>query len=281
MCENRKEFSIVRMAKVLNVFISGYYKWMSRINMPPNERELENIKLLEEIKEIYYRYRGVFGSRKITAIINAGREKKINHKRVERLMRENGFFSRTHKKYRITTDSKHDYMIADNLLNRNFETTAPGQKMVSDTTVVETGEGDLYAAAILDLHGRMPVGLAMDRRNNRFLVMDAFKDMLTRGCVFDGCILHSDRGSTYASYDYRRLIDQYGYICSMSRKGDCWDNAPMECFWGKMKEEWLKKKYDTIAEAKHDIYEYVWSFYPNQRPHQSNGYLTPAEYYRL
>lgn len=197
MCENRKEFSIVRMAKVLNVSISGYYKWMSRINMPPNERELENIKLLEEIKEIYYRYRGVFGSRKITAIINAGREKKINHKRVERLMRENGFFSRTHKKYRITTDSKHDYMIADNLLNRNFETTAPGQKMVSDTTVVETGEGDLYAAAILDLHGRMPVGLAMDRRNNRFLVMDAFKDMLTRGCVFDGCILHSDRGSTY------------------------------------------------------------------------------------
>lgn len=281
MCENRKEFSIVRMVKVLNVSISGYYKWMSRINMPPNERELENIKLLEEIKEIYYRYRGVFGSRKITAIINAGREKKINHKRVERLMRENGFFSRTHKKYRITTDSKHDYMIADNLLNRNFETTAPGQKMVSDTTVVETGEGDLYAAAILDLHGRMPVGLAMDRRNNRFLVMDAFKDMLTRGCVFDGCILHSDRGSTYASYDYRRLIDQYGYICSMSRKGDCWDNAPMECFWGKMKEEWLKKKYDTIAEAKHDIYEYVWSFYPNQRPHQSNGYLTPAEYYRL
>lgn len=281
MCENRKEFSIVRMAKVLNVSISGYYKWMSRINMPPNERELENIKLLEEIKEIYYRYRGVFGSRKITAIINVGREKKINHKRVERLMRENGFFSRTHKKYRIMTDSKHDYMIADNLLNRNFETTAPGQKMVSDTTVVETGEGDLYAAAILDLHGRMPVGLAMDRRNNRFLVMDAFKDMLTRGCVFDGCILHSDRGSTYASYDYRRLIDQYGYICSMSRKGDCWDNAPMECFWGKMKEEWLKKKYDTIAEAKHDIYEYVWSFYPNQRPHQSNGYLTPAEYYRL
>lgn len=281
MCENREEFSIVRMAKVLNVSISGYYKWMSGINMPPNERELENIKLLEEIKEIYYRYRGVFGSRKITAIINAGREKKINHKRVERLMRENGFFSRTHKKYRITTDSKHDYMIADNLLNRNFETTAPGQKMVSDTTVVETGEGDLYAAAILDLHGRMPVGLAMDRRNNRFLVMDAFKDMLTRGCVFDGCILHSDRGSTYASYDYRRLIDQYGYICSMSRKGDCWDNAPMECFWGKMKEEWLKKKYDTIAEAKHDIYEYVWSFYPNQRPHQSNGYLTPAEYYRL
>lgn len=248
--------------------------------MPPTEQELENMELFTEIKEIYYRFKGAFGSRKITAIINSRREKKVNHKRVERIMRENGLFSRTHKKYRITTDSDHDYMIADNLIDRDFETTELGQKMVSDTTVVETGEGDLYAAAILDLYGRMPVGLAMGRRNNRFLVMDAFKDMLTRGCVFPGCILHSDRGSTYASYDYRRLIDRYGYLCSMSRKGDCWDNAPMECFWGKMKEEWLKEKYATIAEAKHDIYEYFWSFYPNERPHQSNGYLTPAEYCR-
>ena len=150
--------------------------------------------------------------------------------------------------------------------------------MVSDTTVVETGEGDLYAAAILDLYGRLPVGLSMGRHNDRFLVMDAFKDMLVRGCVYPGCILHSDRGATYASYDYRRLIDHYGYICSMSAKGDCWDNAPMESFWGKMKEEWLMDKYDTIAEAKRDIYEYVWSFYPNERPHQSNGYQTPSEY---
>ena len=113
-------------------------------------------------------------------------------KRSTTVMRENGLFSRTHKKYRITTDSNHDYMIADNLIDRDFETTEPGQKMVSDTTVVETGEGDLYAAAILDLYGRMPVGLAMGRRNNRFLVMDAFKDMLVRGCVFqrfDLCVL--------------------------------------------------------------------------------------------
>ena len=277
---HREEFSIVRMARVLNVSESGYHKWRVQTLMPPTEQELENMELLAEIKEIYYRSRGVFGSRKITAIINSRREKKVNHKRVERIMRENGLFSRTHKKYRITTDSNHDYMIADNLIDRDFETTEPGQKMVSDTTVVETGEGDLYAAAILDLYGRMPVGLAMGRRNNRFLVMDAFKDMLVRGCVFPGCILHSDRGSTYASYDYRRLIDRYGYLCSMSRKGDCWDNAPMECFWGKMKEEWLKEKYDTIAEAKHDIYEYFWSFYPNERPHQSNGYMTPAEYCR-
>jgi len=162
---HREEFSIVRMARVLDVSESGYHKWRVRTMMPPTEQEVENMKLLAEIKEIYYRSRGIFGSRKTTAIINSRREKKVNHKRVERLMRESGLFSRTHKKYRITTDSDHDYMIADNLIDRDFETTEPGQKMVSDTTVVETKEGDLYAAAILDLHGRMPVGLAMGRRN--------------------------------------------------------------------------------------------------------------------
>ena len=277
---HKEEFSIARMARVLNVSESGYHRWVRRKAAPPTEHELEDMRLLEEIRQIYYGSRGVFGSRKITRLLNKGRTKKVNHKRVERLMRENGLFSKTHKRYRCTTDSDHDLAVADNLLNRDFEASGPGQKMVSDTTVVETGEGDVYVAAILDLYGRLPMGLAMGRKNDRFLVMDAFKDMITRDCIYPGCILHSDRGSTYASYDYRRLIDSYGYLCSMSRKGDCWDNAPMECFWGKMKEEWLKDKYDTIAEAKRDIYEYVWSFYPNERPHQTNGYLTPAEYYR-
>ena len=275
---HKEEFSIARMARVLNVSESGYHRWVRRKAAPPTEHELEDMRLLEEIRQIYYGARGVFGSRKVTKILNKGRAKNVNHKRVERLMRGNGLFSKTHKRYRCTTDSDHDLVVADNLLDRDFEASEPGQKMVSDTTVVETGEGDVYAAAILDLYGRFPMGLAMGRKNDRFLVMDAFKDMITRDCIYPGCILHSDRGSTYASYDYRRLIDSYGYLCSMSRKGDCWDNAPMECFWGKMKEEWLKDKYDTIAEAKRDIYEYVWGFYPNERPHQTNGYLTPAEY---
>ena len=275
---NKEEFSIVRMARVLNVSESGYHKWRKRKESPPTERDKDDECLLQEIKDIYYGSRGSYGSRKITRIINKNRTHRVNHKRVERVMRENGLYSRVFRKYRITTDSNHDMMIADNLIDRDFEVEEPGQKMVSDTTVVETGEGDLYAAAILDLYGRLPVGLSMGRHNDRFLVMDAFKDMLIRGCVYPGCILHSDRGSTYASYDYRRLIDHYGYICSMSAKGDCWDNAPMESFWGKMKEEWLMDKYDTIAEAKRDIYEYVWSFYPNERPHQSNGYQTPSEY---
>ena len=280
MREHRHEHSIARMAKVLKVSESGYYKWLRQLESPLTDKEKEDLEITKEIYDIYRSSKGSYGSRKVTVILNRNRQKRINHKRVERIMKECALFSWTCKRFVCTTDSEHDEPIADNLIDRDFETTEPGQKMVSDTTVVETGEGDLYAAAILDLYGRMPVGLAMGRRNNRFLVMDAFKDMLVRGCVFPGCILHSDRGSTYASYDYRRLIDRYGYLCSMSRKGDCWDNAPMDCFWGKMKEEWLKEKYATIAEAKHDIYEYFWSFYPNERPHQSNGYMTPAEYCR-
>ena len=117
-------------------------------------------------------------------------------------------------------------------------------------------------------------------RNDKKLVMDAFDDMIMRGCGKPGCIIHSDRGSTYCATEYRQLISKHDFLCSMSRKGDCWDNAPMESFWGKMKSEWLSDKYDTIQQAKRDVYEYVWHFYPKERPHETFGYLTPDEFYR-
>ena len=267
------------MAKVLGASESGYYKWLDRLNSPPSRKELEDMDLAREIKNIFQSSRGSYGSRKVTSRLNKGRQTPVNHKRVERLMGEYGLCSKTCNKYRYTTDSDHDEAIADNLLARDFTAEGPNEKMVSDTTVISTKEGDLYAAGIIDLYGRMPVGLAMSKNNDRFLTMDALKDMLSRGCGTKGCILHSDRGSTYAAKDYRTLMDENDLLCSMSRKGDCWDNAPMESFWGKMKSEWLKSKYDTIAEAKRDIYEYVWHFYPRERPHAANGYLTPLEYY--
>lgn len=258
---------------------SGYYKWLERLSAPPSPKELEDMDLAREITSIFRRSRGSYGSRKVTRKLNDGREKKVNHKRVERIMGEYGLFSRVCKNFRCTTDSDHDEAIADNLLDRDFTASGPNEKMVSDTTVVATKQGDLYAAGIIDLFGRMPVGLAMSPRNDSKLVMDALDDMTSRGLGASGCIMHSDRGSTYASKAYRIMLSQHGLLCSMSRKGDCWDNAPMESFWGKMKAEWLKPKYDTIEEAKRDIYEYVWHFYPRERPHESNGYLTPLEYY--
>lgn len=267
------------MAKVINASESGYYKWLARCSAPLTEKEQEDIDLAKEILSIFKGSRGSYGVRKVTKKLNEKREKNVNHKRVQRLMNEYGLFSKVGKRYVCTTDSEHDEVIADNLLGRDFTASEPNEKMVSDTTVVATRQGDLYAAGILDLYGRMPVGLAMGLKNDRFLTMDALNDMVSRGHGGEGCIMHSDRGSTYASKDYRKLLSKNGLLCSMSGKGDCWDNAPMESFWGKMKSEWLKKKYDTIAEAKRDIYEYVWHFYPRERPHAANGYLTPLEYY--
>ena len=279
MREHRHEHSIARMAKVLKVSESGYYKWLRQLESPLTEKEKEDLEITKEIYDIYRSSKGSYGSRKVTVILNRNRQKRINHKRVERIMKECALFSRTCKRFVCTTDSEHDEPIADNLIDRDFSVDAPDRKMVSDTTVVATDQGNLYVAGILDLYGRIPVGMAMSLHNDRFLVMDALNDMLCRGCGSPGCIIHSDRGSTYCSQEYRKLLSRQGFICSMSRKGDCWDNAPMESFWGKMKSEWLKKKYRTINEAKRDIYEYVWHFYPRKRPHESIGYSTPYEYY--
>ncbi len=275
MYEYRETFHTVRMAKVLKVSESGYYKWLRCREAVPGAKEVSDRLLGEEIDKIFRESRGSYGSRKITAVLR--RTRTVNHKRVERLMKEHGLFSRTRRQYIVTTDSGHGEPVAENLLRRDFHADHPDEKMVSDTTVVQTSQGNLYVAAILDLYGRMPVGMAMSRNNDRRLVMDALQDMLIRGRGKKGCIVHSDRGSTYASGEYRQLLERHGLVCSMSRKGDCWDNAPMECFWGKMKHEWLKPRYKHIDEAARDIYEYVWDFYPYVRPHEALGYATPME----
>lgn len=275
---HRYEHGIARMAKVLEVSESGYYKWMKKLNGPLTEKEMEDLELTREIYDIFKKYHGIFGARKITVLLNKGRKESVNHKRVERIMSENMLYAKTSKRYVKTTDSDHDEPIADNLVARDFLANAPDQKFLSDTTVVATDKGYLYVAVILDLYGRIPVGLAMSTRNDKHLVMDALEDMLIRGRGGKDAWIHSDRGSTYCSEAYRNMLIANGLICSMSRKGDCWDNAPMESFWGKMKTEWMQKKYATIEAAKRDIYEYVWSFYPKQRPHASLGYLTPVEY---
>lgn len=276
MWKHRDEYSIARMAKVLGVSESGYYRWLSR---KPSKRAEEDLVLVEEIAEIFYASHRIFGSRKITSIMRS-RGRLINHKRVERLMNEYCMKSRVCKQYNSFTEPGDGNNIKDNLLKRDFSVTGPDQKMVSDTTGIRTKEGWLYVAGILDLCGRIPVGMATGPRNDTELVSTAFRDMRRRGHGGNGCILHSDRGSTYSSGEYQELISSSDMLSSMSRKGDCWDNAPMESFWGKMKLEFVDKTYDTLGEARSAVYEYVWSFYTNLRPHAANGYLTPAEYYK-
>ena len=280
MYVHRNEFHVDRMAKVMQVSQSGYYKWVRKLEAPPTEKELEDQALKDKIFELFRQSKGSYGSRKITSLINEEWKSAVNHKRVERIMRENDLFSRTAKKYDCLTDSDHEYPISDNILNRDFTASGPNQKMVSDTTEIDTDEGKLYVAGILDLYGRMPAGLAISTHNDRYLVMQALEDALARGFRGKGCLIHSDRGSTYCCEEYQKLLQKNGFVCSMSRKGNCWDNAPMESFWGKMKTEWLQSRYRTRKEAIRDIYEYVWSFYIYQRPHEAIHYLTPHQYWQ-
>lgn len=274
---NRRQYQVAKMAEWLHVSRSGYYAWRKRY---PGMRELENRKLLELIREIFDDSRQSYGSKKITHEINNQFNKPVNHKRIERIMKENGIRSKVTKKYKATTNSHHSLPVADNILNREFHADAPGQKMVSDITYIPTEEGWLYLAGVMDLCGQKLIGVAMDSRMTKQLCMDALQDAINHTPDTQGCILHSDRGSQYCSLAYQEMAKKHGFITSMSRKGNCWDNAPMESFWGKLKQEWLNGQYfKTRAEAKSAVFEYIWIFYNRKRIHESNGYITPEAYY--
>ena len=196
-------------------------------------------------------------------------------------MRENGWVPKVVKKYKVTTNSNHNLPVAENLLNREFQADGSNQKWVSDITYIPTDEGWLYLAGILDLYGREPVGWAMGERMTKELVIQALKQANGRRDNPKGVLIHSDRGSQYCSHDYQKELKTNGFICSMSRKGNCWDNAPMESFWGKLKQEWLNDKhFRTREDAKKAVFWYIEVYYKNYRLHQSNGYQTPRDFLR-
>lgn len=264
------------MCIVLQVSRSGYYAWEKR---PKSKKATDDEELLKKIKKIHQDTRRSYGRIKITRALRRSGQV-VNHKRVERLMKHAGIRSKVAKKYKATTNSKHSLPVAENILNREFKADKPNQKMVSDITYVWTEEGWLYVAGILDLCGQKLVGLSMSERMTKELVINALDSAYKRVGRPRGVLLHSDRGSQYCSHDYQKRLKKYGFICSMSRKGNCWDNAPMEAFWGKMKYEWLNdQRFKTRNEARAAVFEYVEIFYNRQRLHQSNDYLTPEEYY--
>ena len=262
---------------ILEVSRSGYYAWDNR---PKSARAIENEAIAGQIKDIHKQKRQTYGSRKMTAEIRHS-GKLVNHKRIERLMKEAGIQSKVARKFKATTNSKHSLPVAENLLNREFGADKPNQKMVSDITYLWTDEGWLYIAGVMDLYGQKIVGLSMSERMTKELVINALESAWLRSGRPGGVLLHSDRGSQYCSHAYQALLRDYGFICSMSRKGNCWDNAPMETFWGKMKYEWLyEQRFRTRDEARAAVFEYVEIFYNRIRLHESNGYLTPEEYYK-
>lgn len=273
MENNRSEFRVVKMAEVLGVSKSGFYAYLNR---PKSNREIENERLLEKIKAVHKRYHEVYGYPRITKELENDGAPSRN--RVYRLMKKNGIKSKTIRKYKATTNSNHNLPVAENLLNREFSADRPNQKWVSDITYVATDEGWLYVAGIMDLCGRAIVGFSMDDHMRKSLVIKALNQAIGRTSAKEGLLIHSDRGVQYASKQYQDILKKNRFICSMSRKGNCYDNAPMESFWGKLKQEWLYgRRFKTRIEAKLAIFEYIEVFYNRQRTHSSIGYRVPME----
>lgn len=275
--DNQSEHRVSFMCRVLQVSRSGYYAWRDR---PESRRNRENRSLLVHIKAIHQQSDRTYGSPRITDELN-GRGIRCNEKRVARLMRCEGIRPKTARKFRVTTDSGHNHPVSPNVINREFNATRPNQIWLSDITYVWTAEGWLYLAAVLDLHSRRIVGHAMSHRINSVLTETALCQAILRRRPERGLIHHSDRGVQYASGDYQKLLSSNGMIGSMSRKGDCWDNAPMESFFGTLKRELIHhERFATRTEAKQRIFDYIEVFYNGWRRHSSNGSVSPIDFER-
>lgn len=271
------EFRVEKMCQVLDVSRSSYYSWLNR---PQSERDRENASLLKEICKVHVESRGLYGSIRVTRKLN-NKGIKCGKNRVARIMKDNGIQSRIKRKFKATTNSKHNYPVAANLLDQNFETGKNNEVWIADITYVPTDEGWLYFAGIVDLHRRKVIGWSMDSTMTQQLTIDALNQALLRECPPNGVIHHSDRGSQYAANDYRKLLSKNGFIQSMSRKGNCYDNACMESFFGTLKTELIYlTRFKTRAEAKQAIFDYVELYYNRIRLHSALGYKSPLEFER-
>ena len=272
---HRKEYKITRLCEVLEVSTSGYYDWVDR---PESQRSRENRQLTEKITHYHRQSNGIYGSPKIHEdLIDEGETCSVN--RVARLMRAADIQSKLARKFVITTNSKNTLEPAPDLLKRRFVVETRDKAWVSDTTFIPTREGWLYLAVILDLFSRQVIGWAMGTRNNTVLVQDALTMAVWRRGDVKEVIVHSDQGSTYASGDYQQQLQENELHCSMSRKGECLDNAVAESFFGTLKNELVyHEDYKTRAEARQSIFEYIEVFYNRQRRHAFLNYMTPVEF---
>ena len=268
-------FPVSVLCDVLSVSRSGFYAWSKR---PAPQRKASDAHLAAEIVAAHRRSRGTYGSPRVHAELRA-RGLCVSRKRVERLMRERGLEARRKRRFRRTTDSNHAMPIAPNVLGRQFETKAPNQAWVTDVTYISTAEGWLYLAAILDLFSRRVVGFAMSDQNDRALALEALERALRARRPAPGLMHHSDRGSPYASEDYRQALGQRGIVASMSRTGNCWDNAVAESFFATLKAELVDAMhYPTRDAAMASIRDYLERFYNPARRHSHLGYLSPVEF---
>ena len=263
------------MCKVIQVSRSGYYEWLNHLGC--NKEKRDN-KLTAMIKIIFEEGRSNYGSRTIKKKLER-KDEFVSRRRIIRLMKQANLICKTRRKFKATTDSKHNLSIAPNLLNRQFKLDQPNRCYVGDITYIATNEGWLYLATVIDLYSRKIVGWSMADNMKADLVNNALSMAIWQRKPSKGLIWHTDRGSQYASHSHRKIIHQHGIIQSMSRKGNCWDNAVAESFFHTLKNELIYQcKFKTREEAKNAIFEYIEVFYNRIRAHSTNDYLSPVEY---
>ena len=264
------------MCRALDVSPSGYYAWCTRPESAHAQRD-RRLKVL--VRASFDGSKGRYGSPRIHEDL-LEQEERVSRKRVIRLMQEDQLKARPRKRFICTTMSDHGLPIAGNVLDRQFTADKPNQRWVGDTTEFKIGEsGKLYLAAILDLFSRFIVGWAVSAVNDRHLTIKALEMAMKRRCPEAGLLHHSDQGCTYASEDYQRLLEARGIICSMSRRGDCYDNAVMESFFSTVKSE-LADRFDSFGAAKMELFDYIEVFYNQRRRHSTLGQISPAAFER-
>ncbi|HBY94142.1 MAG TPA: IS3 family transposase [Chloroflexi bacterium] len=273
--QHRWRFPVGRMCALLAVSRSGYYGWRRR---PESERDRQNRRRLVEIRTVQQTTRGVYGSPRVHAELRA-RGHRCGRHRVARLMQQEGLRARQRRAFKRTTTSSHRLPVAPNLLQRRFQASRPNETWVADITFIPTREGWLYLAGLVDVCSRMIVGWGLSDRLTRPLVMDALEMALGRRRPPRDLLHHSDRGSQYASQEYQALLHRHSIRASMSRTGDCWDNALMESAFGRLKSELVHlTDFATRAQARAEVFDYIEVFYNRQRRHSSLGYLSPAAF---
>lgn len=271
---HKNKYPVKVMCRVLRASRSAYYEWCKgRVSARLEARE----KLTEEIKVLHAESRGTYGSPRILSDLRSD-GRRINHKRVESIMKAHGIRAKRHKKFKQTTDSKHRMPVAPNLLNREFSARKPNLVWVTDITYCATEEGWMYLATYVDLFSRKVVGWSMSARMTADLVVDAFRMAVSRQGKAP-LMVHSDRGSQYASEKFRDEMQKHRCMRSMSKKGDCWDNSVAESFFATLKTELIHhQKFKTRAQARIEVFDYIETFYNRRRRHSHLGYQSPEEF---
>jgi transposase InsO family protein len=276
--QHKQEFPVVVMCQVLEVSESGFYAWRKR---PTCQRRREDAQLTSHIRQVFENHQERYGSPRIQVELrDQGRS--LSRKRVARLMREAGLCARGKRRRMITTRREASHPVAPNILERDFTATEPNSKWVTDITYIPTTQGWLYLAVILDLYSRAVVGWSMSSNCDEALAENALNMAVARRHPKAGLLHHSDRGCQYTSTAYRKRLEQAAMIVSMSRKGNCWDNAVMESFFGSLKEECVGSTiYSSHEQARLSLFEYLEAYYNRQRRHSTLGYISPLAYEQI